>query len=635
MKIFKKLFLRLRSSKNDDVLNMDGFRCVSVKNEFDKKFLDVITVPNNAIVVGPLCFENCEYTNQIILPKHLKKIDAMAFANCTSLSKIQIPYGLTHISDRAFDGCTSMTHIDLPNSITHIGKNCFDKCSCLSKVKLPMFADNLHNCFPAQLCYLTKEKNNYYLSDKETKNSIFVSQPYFIKYIIHHWYDNKLKKTLNILNTTPYEVVGFFHDNATYKSGDGFVDDILNANLKKYNWLSSKIINKTKFMSPFVKLCCLFGVFEKQPLKIKRISKKGNVVFDVIDYSQKGSEFLIQLINNNKLNLIIAEKINSALKNVKFNPALAEFIFKNYDELLKQGATFFAQCCDKFDVVQKAHTSNRGGCRQLAPTVEFFKSCFNKDKFNGVNASNLHTAHIIGMFYNNQDTFERADEIVKSHRQKNVPDNILEEDLNENIFNSVKNHIKNIETISKSTVSNLCDVAEKFSYEFLRKDDVLNLVLGKLCNCCAHMEGVGDGIAVSAMLHPSVQNIVIKNEEGDIVAKSTMFVNRELGYAVCNTFKVNSMLRYDKFKYIYAKFKKAISDFATEYNQKYTPKLQVVNVGMGFNDLSQFIRAYDKKSKMILNSLNYSAYSKKKYNGYQGDAYHEQYTIWPQKDISK
>ncbi len=628
MKLFKKLFMSSLSSIYDDVLNVCDNRAVSIKNQFDKNFLDAIIVPKDITTIGALCFGNCKYTKKILLSKHLKKIEALAFYRCENLTKIKIPEGLNFIGDGAFSDCSCLSHIDLPNSIVHLGKNCFDKCSNLNSVKLPKYADNLGNCWPGQLCYISKVGDDFYFKDTETKGSVFVAQPYFVKYVIKHFDDPNLSNTMKLLNSLPDEVVKFFYDNATNKNEISFIDSILNSNMKRYDSLRSKIIYDISTMTPFVKLCSLLGVLEKSPIKSERISKRGNKVVDVIDYSQKASEFLIQLVKTGKLNLVIAEQINSNLEKFDFNPQVAEFVFKNYDELMKQSPLFFAECLNRFDAVQKAHTSNKGGCKQLAPTVAFFKNYFDKNKFGGVDDENKHTAHVIGMYYNNQSTFDRADEIVKTHYQKSIPDNILNEDFSEKIFKRAKKRIKNIETVSKSTLSDLCDATEKFSYELLRKDDVLNLVLGKLCNCCSHIEGVGDGIAVASMLHPSVQNIVIKNRDGEIVAKSTMFVNQKQGYAVCNTIKVSSAIRYDESEDVYLKLKEAISDFATQYNKEFTPKLKVINVGMGFNDVSSFIKKYDKKSKEILYPLNYSMYSRKKQYGYEGDALKEQFTIW-------
>ncbi len=626
MKIFKR-FLSSLSSVYDDVLNIVRNVAVSVKPEYDKNSLDVITVPKNVETIGEFCFENCRYVNEIILPKRLKKIENNAFFRCKSLKKLKLHDSLTYIGDNAFKGCESLSNISIPNSVKYIGNDCFDMCNSLKSVKLPKFADKICGCWPAQLCYIFKKGDDFYFTDGEKKKGVYVGYQYFVKYVLRHWDDKNLANTLKILNSLHFEIVEVFYENSKKNNDLDFVNEILASNIKKYNWLKSKIIYNVSTMMPFIKLCIILGVFQNSPLKIERTSKSGNKIVETIDYAQKSCEFLIQLIKMGKLDLVIADQINSHLGKVKFNQKLAEFIFNHYDDIIKQGPLFFAECCNKFDEVQKAHTSNKGSCRQLAPTVEFFQKYFTQNKFKGVDGSNFHTASVIGKYYSEQRIFDRANEIIKLHKQNNVPDNILGEDFSEEIFKKIKNRIKNIENISLDTTKSLCDTAQCFSYEMLRKDDVLNLVLGKLCNCCAHLEGVGDGIAVASMLDPSVQNIVIKDKNGEIVAKSTIYVNQKEGYAVCNSFMVSAKVSRDNLNNIYTKFKEAISDFATEYNRKFTPKLKVVTVGMCFNDLHGIIKDNDKKYPKILQPLSYAKYSQK-LNAYNGDSLEEQYTVW-------
>ena len=56
------------------------------------------------------------------------------------------------------------------------------------------------------------------------------------------------------------------------------------------------------------------------------------------------------------------------------------------------------------------------------------------------------------------------------------------------------------------------DLNENYSYQWLPKQDINNFVLGKYCNCCAHIEGAGQGIMRASMALNCCQNLVIRNE---------------------------------------------------------------------------------------------------------------------------
>ena len=194
--------------------------------------------------------------------------------------------------------------------------------------------------------------------------------------------------------------------------------------------------------------------------------------------------------------------------------------------------------------------------------------------------------------------------------------------------------MEDIEKIKKEILKDTHAVAneldkianERFTYEFLSKYDPANFILGKYCSCCAHLESVGYGIMHASIVVPNCQNLVIRNGYGRIIAKSTLYVNREQGYGVFNTIEVNDCLEKDELKLVYEKFKKAVYDFAKKYNEENEIKLTQINVGMSMNDLSYYIRNNDKKGK-VLKAIDFSKYGKEG-KKYMGDWYDEQYIVW-------
>lgn len=645
MKFFKKLKLFYLASLNNSTFAMGGNKIAPLSKFIDKKNADAVCLPNDIEKIERYDFADFISLKNVFFPKNLKEIDEKAFFNCKSLDKIKLPKKVQSIGNSAFAYCNNLKEIILPNSITHIGNDCFYNCNSVQSVKLPKFADN-YMAFPVNLFYLSKVGNDFYLKSKPSKNSIFIADISLVKYGITNWDNDNFKKTMEYLNKLPPELFSYFYKQAQGDKALNFVDDILNSNIKKYIWLRRKSIHYAEVMDYFVGICEILGVFEKTPRTTQRISKSNKQITETIDYAQKATEFLYQAIKCNKLDVVDAEKISKKVKSFKFHPEFADFVFKNLDEILKEGPIFFAECYNRFDEVQKAHTTNKGGCRQLAPTVEFFKQYFNSNKFIGVTKENQEIANVVGKYYTKQETFDTAVRVMKIGSKRHIPANILQEDLKDDIvltahlhqadnnqrnkhLDKINERIKRITQLSNDTLLNLVDVANnKFSFELLRKDSALNLVLGKLCGCCAHLEGIGAGIAFSPILHPDVQNIVIKNNKGEIIAKTTMYVNRKEGYAICNTIELNEKIKVSQKDAIYYAFKQALNTFAEKYNQENDVKLKIINVGMNFNDLHNKITHTDKKAKFLLEPIDYSQFSLKFDRNYQGDSFDNQYTLW-------
>ena len=131
-----------------------------------------------------------------------------------------------------------------------------------------------------------------------------------------------------------------------------------------------------------------------------------------------------------------------------------------------------------------------------------------------------------------------------------------------------------------------------------------------------------------SIVHPYVQNLVIKNESGTIVAKSTLYVNHKKGYGVCNNVEVRNGTNNEELQEIYEKFLLAINAFAVNYNKEHPKKpLKQINVGMGRNDIYDEIVRNGHKSSKILPALKYKKYGN---NGHQyaGDSSEKQYAIW-------
>ena len=157
----------------------------------------------------------------------------------------------------------------------------------------------------------------------------------------------------------------------------------------------------------------------------------------------------------------------------------------------------------------------------------------------------------------------------------------------------------------------------EFTYEWLSKHDPKNFTLGLYCDCCASIVSAhyGKKIMELSITSDDVQNLVIKNDRGEIVAKATMYVNKEEGYAVFNDIEMNrvygnEMTLNDKSDdekrvKIYEAFKRGVKAFVEKYNELYKDKpITQVNIGWGFNRLKQVIKKFERESEEIFDVPN-------------------------------
>ena len=353
---------------------------------------------------------------------------------------------------------------------------------------------------------------------------------------------------------------------------------------------------------------------------------------------QKACEFLHNAIDKKELKLWSFHGSFESLQFKGHNKEWAEFFMnkKNFSELIKLEEDqdgYMARIYNSFDKIKEFGRSNRGSQRYRKVTIEMCNDYLAKSTFEGVDETNKDISQTISTYTRNQETFDSASSIRKEYNylknESKINDHILREELKE-----LKQEI--VKEISQ-TLSNLNDISNnKFSYEFLSKYDPKNFVLGKYCSCCAHLEGAGFGIMRASILHPDCQNLVIKNEDGKIIAKSTLYVNRSKGYGLLNNFEVNNNIKNgNDLKLIYLKFKQAIEKFAERYNElNIENPLTQINVGMGLNDLSREITKNNKASYDILIGIYFSKYGNE-FGTYDGDWQENQYIIWKKEENNK
>ena len=623
------------------------------------KSLTNIVIPKSITNIGDYAFSFCSALTDINIPPTVTSIGKGAFENCSSLTSINIPNSVTSIGYGAFNYCSSLTNIVIPSSVTRIDTNAFSNCSSLIKVRCYASRGYFNiNAFPKELLeniVITKTSDGLCVDLSKDKleataeNQIRIKNPNLLSYYIKFFDDEKKIDSLDRIDTKFSGYIDFKNImKIESELGQDKIDydAIFDYNIKSINNLlkSIKIDSKAAFTIAdydFFKLCENIGVLNNSPVTVRTISKSGNEKVQQIDYSQKAREFLKDRIAEGSLPLRLFHAMFDSMKPSGFKQGFADFFLNksNFDELIEEENAetgFIARCYNEFETVQAAHTSQRGNQRQLAPTVKFFKEYFQTNKFSGITKETEHIAITISPYFSQQKDFDKAVQIDQERREKKIPDNILGDEIiqEQTVFEKVDSLLKESKEVAIDTTSTLVDLANrKFTYEFLRKSDPVNFVLGKLCSCCAHLEGAGNGIMRASIIHPDVQNIVIRDKAGKIVAKSTLYVNREQGYGVCNNVEINSNIAYEDKKLIYHKYKKAIETFAEKYNAKHPDNpIKIITVGMNLNDLYPQITENDKPSAKLYQALDYGKFA---FGGssYSGDSSESQYIIWQNSNL--
>ena len=352
----------------------------------------------------------------------------------------------------------------------------------------------------------------------------------------------------------------------------------------------------------------------------------------MVNYAQKVSEFIQSKLEGGKWLYNFSNLLaNTCLDG--FKREFTDFFMENFEKLLvieSNNKNFISRCYNEFEDVQKTNTNNHGSQRQLKATVEKFINYFDENKFAGITDETREIANTISQFFNNQSDFDNAVSIFNEWKKSNTHEHILKTPLSEKeVFANIDNMAQECQEIIKDTLGTLVPVTDRqFTFEWLAKNDPQNFILGKFCSCCAHLEGAGYGIMRASIIHPNVQNLVIRNSHGDIVAKSTLYVNPKEGYGVFNNVEVNNNVDYKKIPEIYKKYILGIRMFAQQYNKEHPNEpLKQINVGMNMNDLGNNIRQNNTRSIQILDAIDFSKFGD---HGlvYGGDSSDEQYIVW-------
>ena len=615
--------------KEVNIINDEAFmHCMSLPN---------VDFPKDLVYIGKKAFLGCEKLKEAILPEGVEVISEEAFKGCSKLEKIEIPKSVEYIGSDAFYGCSSLKELTIHNGlvdealfnigssveVVKLGQN----CRCKAKKVYPFeFMTKVGEYF-----YLTKDPIN-----ESSESIVDINEKLSLGVLMSCW--DKRETLFRELRSKNSENIvalyNYLYNELSYRGNDNelFKEFFNSKQLKFFNQLCQ---DYEKFNSEaFYKLFYNLGGFKK-PYIEKRINSSQKEISKLVDYGQIVSELFKDVLLKNDF---FRENIVAICSNMAFEGFKSDFTRfisnrKNLVDMMteeKYKYGFFSNCYNMFEEIQRTNTSNKGRQRMLQPTVQKFKEYFRDVKYKGITEETEKLADAIAPYYPSQKTFELAVDIDRERIEKNTPNRILKTHLREKtMLSSIDKYSDKIKKLYADSLKNLVDVAENsFSFDWLDKNDPENYLLGKLTSSCAHLEGAGIGIMKASIIHPDIQNVVIRNKKGLIIAKATLFINREQGYGLINTFEVETGFEGREKLAIYRKFKLAISVFAERYNKENKDHpLKIINVGISMNRLEDEIKANDKQATNILSQINYQDFGNA-HDNYNGDSNSGQYTLW-------
>lgn len=342
-----------------------------------------------------------------------------------------------------------------------------------------------------------------------------------------------------------------------------------------------------------------------------------------IKVRQRSINFLVEKIFADNINGVkndynisgdtIHKIANDFIDSAKFNKDFINFFIENYREILNEEfekAGFINRLYLNFDDIKAKCTSNKGQQRQLKVTMSKCRYYLATKKFNDIPPKYKKLAYLIGKWYEEQDAFDYSKWIMEDVTSS--PRNIF----TPYTYDESKSPTYQFDNDTKW---DLKEEGHEFNYEWLPKQDINNLILGKYCNCCAHVLGAGAGIMRASMLSINHQNLVIKNETG-IIAKATIYVNRKEGYAVFNNIEVKRICETEEnYPLIYKAFIRGMKAFLDTYN-KSNPNnpLTEITIGSRGTAIKGIFPEYEEVSP--LGTESYSNYSYHKHGYYGGDS---------------
>lgn len=371
--------------------------------------------------------------------------------------------------------------------------------------------------------------------------------------------------------------------------------------------LKSSIIN----LEDLINLIYILGGFQKNP-----ITRQKAITFIT-------EKMTMDLDKKNNPRKVVANDIHrmfnfSKIARNEFDSEFADFFFQYYEEIFDKEVSqsgFIERLYDNFRKISETSSSHKGTQRHLKVTMDKVINFFLINKFLGVTKKLRPLAAFLGEWYDRQEPWDHAVKI--RNEMKKAPRNIFVAPIfDEN--EEFSHYDNNPEHDLKEDHSN-----RRYYYEWLPKHSNENFILGKYCSCCAHLEGAGAGIMRASIILDNVQNLVIRNEVGKIVAKSTLYINKDEGYGVFNNVEASLSIKEESgdLKEIYEAFMRGAEAFINTYNQNFKKPITELTIGHNRNRIATYLENDNHPEVKVKQAISYGDYSLRgAFGHYMGDS---------------
>lgn len=617
---------------------------------FSNNIIQMLELPNSVVAIDEKAFSQNKIKS-LHLSSNIRAVGNSAFAY-NKLESLEIEEGIIQINNGTFYS-NQLTNIIIPNSVKIIGTNAFANNN-LEKVTLPnniedirkdAFAQNpnlkkviyrdkeiflqhgikdirfdkerliiLSNNF-AELKVFNREGAELRLNDQELKE-------------VTDLFDNKDEIELAMRRVLEWEKVytskAGVVDHDTLKRLGPEIITTLEPNRENANQIKQglKIYNEIKENASFhyeetrdlFKMCYVLGLFDGQ----KEYSTYINEYIKYLLNRKKMTESRIHAIFDtfqieNGYNRQVSHLLMKALDNIYFlnNYTYISRLYNEYgliktfiDKAYKRDLRDLGPRIRILEANNELNDDEQGELSQLREESERKKRSIEK----------IGLDEVIFYIENNLFKFRKGNEELSSVAY-------YLKGMSQKDFDAVQDIYEQSKGVPKALIQTKDQDTSNYTYQWSPSDNPVNIVLAYIVNCCARKNGAGEDIMRQSMINPLVQNLIIRDPNQNIIAKSTAYYNQEEGYILFNNVEaatsfVQSASQEQKEKAIEA-VKRAVADQVKALKEQGI-LLNEVRMGMLRNDLFTADHLKVEKNHLLSN------YPYKSYNGDANSSAHGQ-----------
>lgn len=607
--------------------------------------LENVDIPDSVMEIESCAFSHCDNLKRVKLSNNITKINSSTFQDCHHLEDVIFPKNLTDICGASFLFCKNLKRAELPNTVKLIDKHAFAFCHNLKYISFPADAkvstgaflgtqfkfayqdvsdpENIRWCLCNELpkshlnivnfmdlrpCY--KAFYNFNIDPIEFINYSYCEEMYDASIKLS---EMGIKLPYNIVRElVVYDDFDEFLQNNHFIFFNKELKDLLKNDLPK--WSEEK-------QEEFYKFIIALGCFSNKKM-IDNNGKESNTYLyqkasSLVSIMYKSKIFdsssnILYLTGNCNLDTTPSQNFVKFLmtKNDKNEYENLKLLL----ELNKKFPNIFSRLIPEFNkVMQHRISTNAKGKPVKLSWEKTIKSYLTKTTYSNVKPKDKELAEEFISKGIPEKNFKEASKILQKARRKHLNPHILKTPLSElDKINAEIEKSKNLTTKASKILE--FSYAKNFKYEMLDKYDPKNFVLGAYCTCCSTINSYcyGKELSEDASKDKNVQNLVVKDVMGNIIAKATLYINRRKRYIVFNDFEINKKYREKELveagilmsgvyaddqdeseksqafsrKQIFNALMRGIDDFKNQYDKE-NPKKKIkkIHVGIGYNKL--------------------------------------------------